>query len=134
MEETYRITINNHPFRFDCRSWGTRSGFAHSAELISGTWKRLAVGKCYYLNRTWECYTFQSAMLEAINKAIESQREEVTDKVKRENGWEKITAKRREALDKVLAEDIHMITLKALYDEVKKVHPAWERWEWVRVQ
>lgn len=134
MEETYRITINNHPFRFDCRSWGTRSGFAHSAELISGTWKRLAVGKCYYLNRTWERYTFQSAMLEAINKAIESQREEVTDKVKRENGWEKITAKRREALDKVLAEDIHMITLKALYDEVKKVHPAWERWEWVRVQ
>lgn len=135
MEETYRITINNHPFRFDCRSWGTRSGFAHGAELIdTGSWLRLAEAKRFYLNRTWECYTFQSAMLDAIENAMDSQRDDITRKLKRENGWEKITAKRREALDKALAEDEYMETLKALYDEVKKVHPAWERWEWVRVE
>lgn len=135
MEETYRITINNHPFRFDCRSWGTRSGFAHGAELTdTGSWRRLAEHKVFYLNRTWECYNFQTAMLGAIDSAIDDERDEVMDKLKRENGWAKITEKRREALDKALAEDEYMATLKALYDEVKKVHPAWERWEWVRVQ
>jgi len=135
MEETYRITINNHPFRFDCRSWGTRSGFAHGVELWdTGEWDRLAEAKCFYLNRTWECYNFQTVMLEAIRKAQNREVTRTWENLQRLYGWERITKKRREELDKRLAEDEYMETLKALYDEVKKVHPAWERWEWVRVE
>lgn len=135
MEETYRITINNHPFRFDCRSWGTRSGFAHGAELTdTGRWERLAEEKCYYLNRTWECYNFQTAMLGAIRKAQNNEVTRVWNGLQRTNGWQKITAKRREALDKALAESEYFTTLKALYEEVEKCYPAWERWEYVRVE
>ena len=135
MEETYRITINNHPFRFDCRSWGTRSGFAHGVELIeTGTWWRLSEAKCFYLNRTWECYNFQSAMLGAIENAKSAEIDREKDRLFRLNGWERMTAKRREALDKALEENELFTTLKALYAEVKKCHPAWERWEYVRVE
>ena len=135
MEETYRITINNHPFRFDCRSWGTRSGFAHGAELIeTGMWYRLAEAKRFYLNRTWECYNFQSAMLDAIENAKSAEIDREKERLFRLNGWERMTAKRREALDKALAENELFTTLKALYEEVKKCHPAWERWEYVRVE
>jgi len=135
MEDIFRITINDHPFRFDCRSWGTRSGFAHGAELTdTKTWQRLGEAKCFYLNRTWECYTFQSAMLAAISHAIDAEADRERDHLFRLNGWERMTAKRREELDKALAENEYFNTLKALYKEVEKCYPAWERWEWRRVE
>ena len=57
---------------FKNKSFGTRNGFAHTSELFVDNELKASV-KCNYLNRTWEAYTFQSAMKQAVSVAIENE-------------------------------------------------------------
>lgn len=128
MREQYFIKIDGTEFGFDCKSWGTRSGFAHGAKLWNETsGERLATEKVSYLNRTWECYTFQTAMLGAIRKAQNDRVTEIWKGLCHENGWERITKKRREALDAAIVSDKPMATLGVLYSRVKDCHPGWDK-------
>lgn len=132
MREQYFITINGTEFGFDCKSWGTRSGFAHGAKLWNETsGERLATEKVFYLNRTWECYTFQTAMLGAIRKAQNDRVTEIWKNLCMENGWERITKKRREALDNAIASDALMALLGALYSKVNSYPPGWDKTEYM---
>jgi hypothetical protein len=51
----------------------TRSGFSHTSELYDNNNNLLATSKCNYLNRTWESYSFQTSMKDAVHKAIENE-------------------------------------------------------------
>ena len=50
----------------------TRSGFYHKTELYIDS-EFILECKCNYLNRTWESYSYQSVMKQALHEAIESE-------------------------------------------------------------
>ena len=49
-----------------------RSGFTHISKLFYEGVELVEV-KAHYLNRTWEAYPYQSAMKQAVHKAIENE-------------------------------------------------------------
>ena len=127
MDMVKTITVDGKRFQFVCRSWGTRSGFAHGAEMIDmENYTIMARAKRFYLNRTWECWDFQSAILDAVEKAMGYRRERIADRLRDVNGWKNITKKRREELGKALTVDPEFSTLTKLYTEVKGNRPAWD--------
>ena len=50
----------------------TRGGFYHKTELYIDS-EFILECKCNYLNRTWESYSYQSVMKQALHEAIESE-------------------------------------------------------------
>ena len=127
MTRTMEITIDGKRYRFYLNAWGTRSGFAHGAEMFDcESYRIVAKQKCYYLNRTWECWTYQTAILGAVSKAMDYIESDVADKVRSENGWKSITKKRRAVLDEALDNNDEMVRLRKLYKELNKSRPAWD--------
>ena len=122
--EVKRINMDGREFAFICDWRGTRNGFAHDATMMEN-WRTVAKATRHYINRTWECWSYQSAILDAIKEAMDEEAKWIERKVKRENGWEKLTAKRREAVDAALAESEDYAIYKKLYDECKGYYPAW---------
>ena len=57
---------------FTNRYGSTRSGFFHESKLYFDS-ELLSSAKLSYLNRTWECYPYQSAMKQAVRNAIENE-------------------------------------------------------------
>lgn len=123
--EVKRINIDGREFAFICDWRSTRNGFAHDATMMEG-WRTVAKATRHYLNRTWECWSYQSAILDAIGKAMDEEAKWVENNVKRDNGWEKLTAKRREAVAAALAESEDYAIYKKLRDECAGYYPAWE--------
>jgi len=122
--EMKKRTVNGQEYTFLCNYRGTRNGFAHDAELYAGDC-RIGVSTAHYINRTWECYRFQTAMLGAVDDAMRDIVTETTYRVKRENGWDKLTEKRREAIKNRLAENERYKNLSALRDNVAQ-YDDWE--------
>lgn len=68
-----------------CQSEGTRSGFRHLATLICNGYER-GKAKCTYLNRTWECYEFESVLIKLVNDYFEGEeREKYLNAIKYKN-------------------------------------------------
>lgn len=121
------ITMDGKTFTFVCESWSTRHGFAHGCEMFGkGGYYKIAEEKCYYLNRTWECWTYQSAILGAVRKARDYAAARVEDALKDANGWKKLTAKRRAVLMDALEHDAEYKTLTKVLDSVNSYNPAWD--------
>ena len=111
--------IGGIEFRFDVDSMNTGRGFAHVAELYMGDGER-CIGRCrkQYLNRTWESYRFQTAMLGAVRDAIEAARYAVIEQEKARQGWHNLTAARRAVVEALIDENSAVATLNELYNDV----------------
>lgn len=91
-------TISINGYTFQCKYNSTRSGFSHTCSLIKEG-ELLIEAKSNYLNRTWESYTYQSVMREAVWKLIIQKEKEYLDEYKKENGLGRLSKDRkREAL------------------------------------
>lgn len=71
--QTILFTYNNQTYSIFLSIRKTRSGFAHDSYLFkqSNQYKELFYGfgkkqSCFYLNRTWESYQFQSVIRKLI--------------------------------------------------------------------
>jgi hypothetical protein len=71
--QTIIFTINNQKYTINLDSRKTRNGFAHDSYLLkqSSGYEELffQVGKkesCFYINRTWESYTYKSVIHKLI--------------------------------------------------------------------
>lgn len=71
--------VNGKVYRFHCEYHKTRNGFKHSCllechqgEHVDCTIYLPDESTCYYLNRTWERYTFQSVCKQRIYEIIEN--------------------------------------------------------------
>ena len=124
------ITMDGQRYTFYCDSWDTRSGFAHKCEMFSipegGVPIKIAEEKCYYLNRTWEMWHYQSAVLGAIYKARDHAVGRVIDELKARNGWKKLNAKRRKIAIDAVDNDAEFKTLSKVMDVVNSYCPAWD--------
>jgi hypothetical protein len=71
----------------------TRGGFSHTSHLYDGD-RLVSIGKCNYLNRTWEVYTFQSSMKKAVAIAIEQE----IQKQRQLQGIKRLTKEKRQEI------------------------------------
>lgn len=106
-----KFTANGREIELFCDSRNTRNGFAHDARLFVDNmpWGE---GHCYYLNRTWESWTYQSVCIEACGNVMASRKDWLKDNYKYENKISRITKKHREALDAIQSADPELITMR----------------------
>lgn len=110
-----KIEINGREYQFVNESRNTRSGFAHDATLFRDG-NEIAKASCHYLNRTWECYRYQTVMQRCIGDFIEICLENTIRWYKREHDIKRLTAEKRE---KITEEFYQQKSIKEL-QEVKK--------------
>ena len=69
--QVFKVVLNDKTYNFTCFAQGTSYGFRHVCYegLIAYPYRGLKpLAKCNYLNRTWECWQYQSVLREAIEK------------------------------------------------------------------
>lgn len=99
-----KISHEGNEYEFICEWKNTRNGFKHECRLfVNGKFETSAT--CNYLNRTWESYEYQSVMLRAVSILLEAHTEFLKDVFMSENGYGKMTAKRKSEFQAVLDAD-----------------------------
>ena len=115
--EIKNFNIDGKEIIFVNDSHNTRYGFKHTSHLfIDGTER--GDNTSNYINRTWECYRYQTCMLGLVNKLIEKREGFLKDKFKIENDYKVLTLKRQEEFDKVLKADDKMVFYEKLKNKI----------------
>lgn len=107
-----------YTFEFICNWHDTRGGFAHDCNLFINNIER-TISHCYYINRTWEVYTFQSVCMNAIYNVIN----EYTDKCREIyldiHGYKRMTQKRKTDFADFISHDDYLNMLKSVKDDLQ---------------
>ena len=97
----HRLAIDRKEIIF-INTWrGTGSGFLHETELYIDGWAATAA-KCHYINRTWERYSYQSVMLEAVHKLQEEETEREKQRFRQLHGIKNIMERHKPAFTEQL--------------------------------
>ena len=112
-----RKKINDAEFTFVVNSRSNRSGFVHECKLFLND-RELSEQKIQYYNRTWERYRFQSVMHSCICDAVEQEKQKIIDREKAARGWQKLTAARKEEIEKIIDANSGVKLLRVLSREV----------------
>lgn len=105
------ITIDNKLFTFICTWHNTRTGFAHDVTLFINN-SEVTRSHCYYMNRTWETWSYQTACIAAINNLITWLSENITEGYKSTYNYKRLTAARRTMCDELINDNPTMKTYK----------------------
>ena len=104
----FKLNIDGKEIVF-LNSWrGTGSGFMHETELYINDWKASAA-RCSYINRTWERYSYQSVMLEAVHKLQEAETEREKAFFLKINGYKNMMKHRKPAFLEYLANNEELL-------------------------
>lgn len=71
--KTFVFTVNGEEVRFYCETTRTRNGFCHHV-FANGGGKYYEHSRVSYLNRTWESFQYETALLHAVDKFPKSLR------------------------------------------------------------
>lgn len=113
-----KINVNDNEYEFVCDSRDTRYGFAHDCHLFINGYD-YGVAHCYYLNRTWECWTYQSVCMQAMYNVINEYVEREKNAFKDLNGYKKMSAKRTAEFESMLKERAHFKEYSACMDNLR---------------
>ena len=113
-----KFNENGNDIMFVCDSRNTRHGFAHDATMFINDCD-YATAHCYYLNRTWESWNYQSACLSACRDALERHENVVKSYYKASNGIKRMTAKRNVELQRMIDADEEVQLYKAILYTLK---------------
>lgn len=98
--ELKKFKISGKAVEFVNSYRNTSSGFAHDTTMFIDN-VRTEQATCHYVNRTWERYTYQSVMINAVYQLLHSREAYLKDQFKHDKGYSKITKNRQAELDKV---------------------------------
>lgn len=107
---------NKHEVEFICTARDTRHGFAHDSVMFVDN-VQWCKGTCFYLNRTWESWNYQSACIEAVSREVAGRKELLRTRYKVSHGIQRMTKKHTELFNKLLAADPDIAFMK----DVKEV-------------
>ena len=62
MAQYFAFTFDGKNYEARCSSRSTRNGFAHDCTVRDENYNEVSEATCHYLNRTWECYRFESVL------------------------------------------------------------------------
>lgn len=71
--KTFVFTVNGEEIRFYCDTTNTPNGFCHHVFALGGG-KDYEHSRVSYLNRTWESFEYETALLHAVDKFPKSMR------------------------------------------------------------
>lgn len=110
LETVCHYQKNGRDWQILAHSESTRTGFRHIAVLLQSGFE-IARNVCYYYNRTWEEYRFQSVARGAVHCAIAEREGEILQRYRTKNNLQRMTAKRREEVEKIYKADRLLIDL-----------------------
>ena len=113
------LKINDKQIIFVNHSRSTRNGFAHDSELYINDNYR-GKNSCHYLNRTWECYRYQTVMIGLINKLIEERKNYIKADYKSENNITRLTQKHNGKIAELFEADKMLVLYNAIIKELKR--------------
>lgn len=119
MAQLFKFSVDDIEITAYCNSRNTRSGFAHDCDMFMNG-HQLSSGHCFYLNRTWEKYCYQSVLFNACHNAIESRSEFLKRIYKEQNNLTRLAGKNAEAFRAVLADDSMLKMLAGLREKIDK--------------
>lgn len=96
--ETFTRTINGNEYFFICRYHRTRVAFAHSATVYKNH-SYIRSERVNYLNRTWESFTYQTVIKNAVWMMMQEVINNLKAAFKTANGYKILTASRRETFE-----------------------------------
>lgn len=102
--EIKKFDIGNRHVEF-VNEWGnTRNGFKHTTTMFINGCQR-GKNTVHYLNRTWECYPYQTCMRGCVRELLENRIEKLKSDFKSQYGYSRMTQKRVEEFEKWMGED-----------------------------
>lgn len=114
----YRLSIEGKEIIF-INTWrGTGSGFVHETELYIDGWNATAA-RCHYINRTWERFSYQSVMLEAVHKLQEEETAREKAYFLQINGYKNMMQSRKAAFEEYLANNKNLSFYKKLEEALR---------------
>jgi hypothetical protein len=96
---------------------GTRNGFKHESTLFHYG-NEVENARVCYLNRTWECYTYQTSMREVVHKYTTKIKNRIVDDYKNENNVKRLTQKHKEKIEKLFAEDSRLVECAIIQEQL----------------
>ena len=93
-------------------TYNTSKSWGHTAVVFKGD-NELSKSKIRYYNRTWERYTYQSVIMDALYEAIKRRENRIITDYKDATGATRITKRKREELVEC---DSAIIDLRDAYD------------------
>ena len=91
--EIKTYSIGNANYTFVCEAIGTRHGFAHVVHLFRDNYE-ISRARCNYLNRAWERYRFQTAMMNALFQAFQDEKDRIKSAYKYAHGLSRVSRDR----------------------------------------
>lgn len=116
MAQYFKFQFMGRNFEARCTSRDTRNGFAHDCTVHDDNYNDCATAHCYYLNRTWERFTYESVLHEAIYQMAQEKADRLVERWKEENGKSRISKEKREELTAPVWE-----AKKAAYDTIVRL-------------
>ena len=114
----HKLSIEGKEILF-LNNWrGTGSGFMHETELYIDGWQA-AAARCHYINRTWERYSYQSVMLEAVHKLQEEETAREKAYFLQINGFKNMMKHREPAFLEYLAQNKNLSFYKKIEEALK---------------
>ena len=113
-----RFNIDGKEILFLNAYRGTPSGFMHETELYIDGWNA-AAARCHYINRTWERYSYQSVMLEAVHTLQEKETARERAYFLQVNGYKNMMASRKSAFEEHLAQNKNLSFYKKLEEALR---------------
>ena len=81
-----------------CKYENTRNGFKHVATMYYN--RNTYVAVCYYLNRTWDCFEYQSVIRKLYYIISDEMKEKAVEEWKTSKGKKRISKTEREKIYK----------------------------------
>lgn len=99
-------------FKIVGETYETSNSWGHKAVVFKGDYE-LAKSKIRYYNRTWERYTYQSVILDALYEAIKKRECRLIAHYKEKTGAQRITKRKRE---EIVECDKEILELRDVYN------------------
>ena len=115
----HTLKINDKQIIFVNNSRSTRNGFAHDSELYINDNFR-GNHSCFYINRTWECYRYQTVMIGLVSKLIEERKNYIKAEYKSENNIVRLTQKHNSKIADLFEADKMLALYNAIIKELKR--------------
>ena len=96
----FKFTFNGQDYEGRATSRNTRSGFAHDIVVHDSNYNDVCTASMHYLNRTWECFQYESVLHHAIWILTERAISGEIDDYKEERGIKRLPRGKREEIER----------------------------------
>lgn len=99
MNTYFEFSFNGENYIARCNCRDTRKGFAHHCEVLTEHYDSVTTATCHYLNRTWECFEFESVLHSAISILRERMAARAIENYKEQTGKSRVLKAQRVILE-----------------------------------